>query len=1029
MNAAAIICAVYFVTTCQAATIRSKDAKCGYGSCNPVKDDMINVHLVPHTHDDVGWLKTVDQYYYGSKNGIQNAGVQYVLDSVIKELLADPTRRFIYVEIAFFARWWREQHDSMRHVVKGLVNSGQLEFILGGWCMNDEAATHYNAIIDQHSLGFEFLRQNFGECGRPKIGWQIDPFGHSREQASLFAQFGFDGLFFGRLDFQDKNERLKNITMEMLWHGSPKNLGQKADLFTGVLPNLYQPPSGFCFDVFCDDEPIMDDHRLHDYNVDQKVKDFIKAAEEQAIHYKTNHIVMTMGSDFLYQNANHWYKNLDKLIKYTNMLQETNNSNINVLYSTPSCYLYQLNRADQEWTTKSDDFFPYAHQNHSFWTGYFTSRAALKGYVRETNAFLQACKQLDALAMLEDIHNSTYNIQILKEAMGVAQHHDAVSGTEKQAVADDYAMRLAYGRSECQKVMNDAFGRLIPKGSEGFPGLVWCDLYNISSCSFTETNKQFVMVVYNPVGHTVSRWIRLPVAGQAYAVIGPNNEVIETQISGVTERTKGIPERNGSLAHNDLIFKVTLPPLGFSTYFIRMSNSLVKRKYQRAVKKPMKENEDFVMKNEHISAKFDGKTGMLKSMTNLATGLELDVQQDIVYYFGHNGNCSKPEFEPSGAYIFRPNTTVPESWKMSYPGSAEQGPLVQEVYTKFSPWVTQVTRMYEGEQYIEIEWTVGPIPIDDNRGKEVIARFNTSLNTNKMFYTDANGREIQTRKRDYRPTWKLNQTEPVAGNYYPINSRIFLQDEAKDMQFTVMTDRSQGGGSIHDGQIEIMLHRRLLHDDCLGVGEPLNETGADHKGLIVRGKMYIFVDTIASSARRHRDLGLRTYMAPIPAFAETDMKYTEYSQYFHTTWSGIKSPLPPNVHMLTLEQWGGPSIEPSASQPYLIRLEHFYENGEDAELSKPVTVSLQNLFIPFNIDSVEELTLGANLPMSKLDRLKWKTKENILTDKENMYIVKNRESLTGPLDITLNPMEIRTFQVKLQSGKPVKKGDKFSVFS
>lgn len=54
--------------------------------------------------------------------------------------------------------------------------------------MDDEASTHYNAIIDQHSLGFEFLRQNFGDCGRPRIGWQIDPFGHSREQASLFAQ-------------------------------------------------------------------------------------------------------------------------------------------------------------------------------------------------------------------------------------------------------------------------------------------------------------------------------------------------------------------------------------------------------------------------------------------------------------------------------------------------------------------------------------------------------------------------------------------------------------------------------------------------------------------------------------------------------------------------------------------------------------------------------------------------------------------------------------------------------------------------
>ena len=46
-------------------------------------------------------------------------------------------------------------------------------------------------------------------------------------------------------------------------------------------------------------------------------------------------------------------------------------------------------------------------------------------------------------------------------------------------------------------------------------------------------------------------------------------------------------------------------------------------------------------------------------------------------------------------------------------------------------------------------------------------------------------------------------TEPVAGNYYPVNSRIFVKDAAS--QLTVLTDRSEGGTSLASGQVELMV--------------------------------------------------------------------------------------------------------------------------------------------------------------------------------------------------------------------------------
>ena len=52
--------------------------------------------------------------------------MQYILDSLVIALDENPDRRFIYVEIAFFWRWWREQTEEIRKKVVGFVNDGKI---------------------------------------------------------------------------------------------------------------------------------------------------------------------------------------------------------------------------------------------------------------------------------------------------------------------------------------------------------------------------------------------------------------------------------------------------------------------------------------------------------------------------------------------------------------------------------------------------------------------------------------------------------------------------------------------------------------------------------------------------------------------------------------------------------------------------------------------------------------------------------------------------------------------------------------
>nr|AYV89059.1 saliva protein-5 [Tetranychus truncatus] len=969
--------------------------KCGYEFCPHLEPDMINVHLVSHTHNDVGWLKTYEQYYWGMKTGTQRAGVQYILNSVIPELAKDPKKRFIYVESAFFWRWWTHQDEEMQNLVKQLVNQGRLEFIGGGWSMNDEAATHYSPIVDQMSYGHRFLASTFGKCGIPRVAWQIDPFGHSREQASLFAQMYFDGLFFGRLDKYDKKQRESDKTMEMVWSGSD-DLGEKSYLFTGVLPNGYNPPDGFCFDDTCSDEPIVDDPTSREYNVPRKVADFIEVIRNQSAHYATNNIILTMGSDFQYQNAPIWFSNLDKLIAAMEA-EKKNGLKINVFYSTPSCYLYSLYQANRTWTLKTDDFFPYGSTDHSFWGGFYTSRPAIKRYERVSNNIFQAIKQLHAASNLTD--EQTFEaVDNFHRAMGILQHHDAVTGTEKQLVAFDYAYILNDAIEKSMNLMNRALQFISSKDkssqSNNDPQYTLCLGLNISQCEIVESNDKVLVTVYNPYAHEYDVKVRIPWQESNYKVTGPNGESVNATIIPIPGFMQDFPERKSSATH-ELLFKATLPALGFASYFVEKLSSNKPTPQLETILPLSTPEAPITAQGKGFSASFDPLTGSIQSVS-LANDKVIKLRQKYQWYAGYD----TPKEPPSGAYLFRPKG--PASGFPNQPTyQIFNSPDCFEVHQNISDYVSQTMRIYPDDPFIEFDFKIGPIPVADKVGKEIISLFQTDLKTNKVFYTDSNGRQMMKRVKDFRPTWKYKVIEPIAGNYYPINSRISLKDEDEDLQLVVLTDRSQGGASLNDGELEIMLHRRLLHDDSLGVDEALNEPGVDGRGLIIRGKHYVLISDIKSSNILHREKGMQLYMAPVVAFAPIS-SFDDYRANHKTIYSFLQRALPPNVHLLTLEHLN--------LNNWLVRLEHFYQSNEDPDgLSKSVRIDFRGLFNTKSIHGVKETIITATQYHSEARRLTWKTKDSQLTREIETEIGNEVHDFV----VTLKPMQIRTFLLRL----------------
>jgi len=349
----------------------------------------------------------------------------------------------------------------------------------------------------------------------------------------------------------------------------------------------------------------------------------------------------------------------------------------------------------------------------------------------------------------------------MHRAMGLMQHHDAVTGTEKQNVAEDYSQRLSRATKGCQEENIEKVLELSGISAATVDlSLTSCPALNVSQCLVSETAENFIVSVYNPLSWPTNPYVRIPVPSPSYSVHSVSGP-LEVQVVPIPPHVLAIPGRD-SAAFYELVVRVgEVPGLGFTQLYVMREEQAVE-----------------------VSPLLPMEEGMVeKGLTISGVGVELK------YYVGATSGGQN-----SGAYVFRPDGTGKHDLGEESFASAT-GPLVNETIMEVGDWGVVSARAYRDVPYTEVVWQVGPIP----GGKEVVLQYSSSLPSSGTFYTDANGRQTLQRKR------REGGSETETSNYYPINTRLELR--AGGEALAVVPDRAEGGSSLQDGQLELMLHR------------------------------------------------------------------------------------------------------------------------------------------------------------------------------------------------------------------------------
>ena len=788
----------------------------------------INIHLIPHTHLDPGWIRTPEEYY--EENNVKNI-FDVILDELLNTTITKKT--FVINELFFFKKWYENLTEDRKKKFKDLLKEKRIEFVSGGYVTNDEATPIYYDIIDQIRIGHQYLLEEFGII--PKTGWYIDSFGHSIGNAYILSELNFENLVIGRMhdDFLEliKRERKDEFFWESF--GNPKR-----KIFTHVLRLhygyvLFLPDLGFQHEEFVNNIKQIGQILIDKFILVQSGK-------------KHKNIMFLYGDDFKFEE-NHLFLNIDYLIKnvFKNSsseilkdMKERLGENINFFYSTPEIYFNTIKKELQEKNIKIDtysniDFYPL--RSNCIWTGYFTSRPYLKGYIRKgSNIFYTFSKYFSFNKFLLEYisDNITSNLNYLREVVGLNQHHDAITGTCMQYVSSNYIDRLRNGIRSIENNFKENF-------EEKYKfkiGKICYNNYIVDSneCSndfFIENNndEEINIGLFNPFfdsdsNNNILINIEILFSKYEYEIIGINSDFI------------CINENN---IQNIALFKYKNKC--FLDFFYEF------KKGEEFVQLTLKKSSEKIKYEKYIKFNYDNENKIelikndvsIQSLTFIPKNFEFNLEYynedqiiNVINFTYYDGMYyTNDETCKDGAYIFSPYNKFPDEIKIDYKNSFYYKGnlgiifLTRNIETSFTLFTIFYNPFFIKVEHIFDNLDVSYFLKRFSFGYSFV--FKTNINNldndqKPIFYTDSNGLEMMKRTID-KFVYEETDRRSTGTNFYPVTTSISIKDENNKNKVSVFVDRAEAGTGYLPGSIILILQRMSYTSDDKGLPENLFE--------------------------------------------------------------------------------------------------------------------------------------------------------------------------------------------------------------